>query len=153
MRLSHFSAQPMKFDPARTYLAPLDEGTLWSKPHGLWLSDETEHGWQKWCEAEKWNLDGFKHRLDFECDTSRWLVLNTQRKVVAFTDKYGRLDLGRYMADWAPVQAEYGGILISPYQWGLRLSDKAPWYYPWDCASACVWDLSTVELVREAVSA
>lgn len=52
-----------------------------------------------------------------------------------------------HQLDWPAVVSLYQGIVITPYQWSLR--HKLTWYYGWDCASACVWDLSAVESVGE----
>jgi len=37
------------------------------------------------------------------------------------------------------VSKEYDGIEIAPYQWDARLS--LIWYYGWDVASGCIWNL------------
>ena len=50
-----------------------------------------------------------------------------------------------YRINWQPLTEQYAGIIISPYQWKRRLDGRASdWYYGWDCASACIWDLSAV---------
>lgn len=84
------------------------------------------------------------------------LHLNSPAKLDALTKQYGVLPpwrtrpeaddyLPRYLAiDWSAVAAQYGGILIAPYQWKRRL--ELTWYYGWDCASGCAWDLSLIEL-------
>jgi len=48
--------------------------------------------------------------------------------------------------DWGRVVQKYDGIIIAPYQWHLRLNDEIFWYYSWDCASGCVWNLGVVEV-------
>jgi hypothetical protein len=47
--------------------------------------------------------------------------------------------------DWARIQEQYGGLIIAPYQWSVRLDFL--WYYGWDCASACLWDLTVIQSV------
>ena len=62
-------------------------------------------------------------------------------KNVAAIDAFSREYIGLYKnIDWHRVCARYDGILIAPYLSARRLN--LPWYYPWDCASACVWNSS-----------
>ena len=46
--------------------------------------------------------------------------------------------------DWGYLATQYQGLIIAPYLWDLRLFGPA-WYYGWDCASGCIWDLTAVE--------
>ena len=38
------------------------------------------------------------------------------------------------------------GIIIAPYQWYCRMT--VDWYYTWDCASGCIWNLDAIESVN-----
>lgn len=38
----------------------------------------------------------------------------------------------------------------APYQWECRLDRDTFWYYSWDCASACIWNLQAVRPLVEA---
>ncbi len=153
MILSHFSEAPLAFDLKRTYVQK--EISPAFKPAGLWLSHESESaGWRSWCEANDFGLGRLRGETKFRCDLSRWLVLSSVDELVAFTGRFP-LRIGgefwdRYV-DWRPVAEVYAGVLVTPYQWDARLN--LTWYYGWDCASACVWDLSTTALVesRESV--
>jgi len=49
------------------------------------------------------------------------------------------------MINWAEVTKKYSGLLISPYIEQAKL--EYFWYSRWDCASACIWDLSQVRLI------
>lgn len=140
MILSHFSRKHFRINRSRIYVQ-IDN----FKPTGLWLSDESGHGWQKWCKTENYATDSLKFEARYECDTSKWLVLNTPNKVVKFSKKYEKL-IGSYYTEiqWDEVKKDFAGILITPYHWSLRLDRRVAWYYSWDVASACVWDLSTV---------
>ena len=51
--------------------------------------------------------------------------------------------------DWAEVASKYDGIIISPYQWSLRLDMEMMWYYGWDCASGCIWNISAIKELKE----
>ena len=48
--------------------------------------------------------------------------------------------------DWHAVAQAYAGIEIAPYCWSLRFEYEFLWYYGWDCASGCVWELSAVRV-------
>jgi hypothetical protein len=146
--LHHWNSKAIRINLNRTYR---DE-PFWNKPDGLWLSDESDTGWKPWCDSERWNLDGFKHLHLIECDISKWLIINTPNKLTRFTKKYlSTSDFGLPYIDWQAVKAKYAGIIISPYQWEHRHNPKTSWYYGWDCASACVWDLSTIISVKKQV--
>lgn len=45
--------------------------------------------------------------------------------------------------DWLAIYRKYQGIIIEPYLWSFRSAWH--WYNAWDCASGCVWDVSTIE--------
>jgi hypothetical protein len=36
-------------------------------------------------------------------------------------------------------------LLITPYIWSCRLDFN--WYYTWDCASGCFWDVSCLHRI------
>lgn len=63
---------------------------------------------------------------------------NTYHRSLGGTDRLGIL--------WRDVYKDYQGIFISPYCWASRF--EFMWYYGWDCASACVWDLSAVKEIE-----
>ncbi len=147
MILSHYSAKPLRY--ASHWIYRFMNGHQF-KPQGLWLSDDTAHGWKKWCEAEQWGLQGLKYKTEFSCTLTRWATLYTEEQLLTFTKQYPH-DL--HGIDWVKVREKFSGIIITPYQWNLRLDRRTRWYYSWDCASACVWDLSTVEVIVEKVEA
>ena len=144
MILSHFSYNPLRFDPRLTYAMD-----AWNKPVGLWLSDESQRqSWSAWCRAEEYATAGLRYRTDFSCDTEKWSVLDDEDKVVAFGETFtDPMNPEGLKIDWPRVAGRYSGIIISPYQWNMRLHTRARWYYGWDCASACVWDLSTIKQI------
>jgi hypothetical protein len=139
--LRHYSAAPLVFDPTRTYASNS------FKPHGLWLSVADEHGWKEWCEGEDFNIEGLAHSVDFApTDSANILHLNSVGAIQDFTHEYKLQAGGRYnlIINWARVTSGYDGIIISPYQWSCR--HDLMWYYPWDCASGCVWNLNALRL-------
>lgn len=44
--------------------------------------------------------------------------------------------------DWWTLYKNYHGIQLAPYQNALRY--KWLWYYGWDVASACIWDIGVI---------
>jgi hypothetical protein len=78
------------------------------------------------------------------------LVLSTVYEILHFNEKYKTLfsDNSFRNIDWKKVKKHYKGIIISPYQWKLRLDTRVFWYYGWDCSSGCIWDLSCITNVE-----
>ena len=135
-------------------------------PGGLWLSDDSDYGWwqflrfaartspSEWADAsETW-----KFKTDFEVDTDRLLWIKTEDGMHQFVSDYGEPQQracdddpsghGNGMhIEWTMVKAMYKGILISPCQQQLshRHRDAKFHWYRFDCASACVWDLSILK--------
>lgn len=160
MNLSHFSPRNIDFNFSRKYdLAAHARGTF--KPHGLWLSDESgEEGWHNWCKDANFYIDSLKYELNFFLDTSDCVHLKTFNEIIAFNDKYitnfkdygfrnkKTIDLPEMpkTIDWPRVKKEHKGILITPYCYSARFNYM--WYYGWDCASACIWDLSALKLLN-----
>lgn len=142
MKLWHFSGKKLVFDSSRQYpgVHPYR-----MKPSGLWLSDETDLGWKQWCTNEDWNTSDLRHCSQFDCDTSRWLCIGNLEQILEFTSKYKKHGSYHNPIDWGRVKQDYSGIIITPYLWRARMN--LHWYYGWDCASACVWDLSTVTMM------
>jgi hypothetical protein len=74
------------------------------------------------------------------------LTINTAAGIDKFSRQYGdkskNIRFTSFYIDWEMVCGEYDGIIISPFCWERRL--EVMWYYTWDCASGCVWNLSAV---------
>ena len=152
MILSHFSEEPLILDVSRTY-KPVMDGPVQFKPTGLWLSDESDHGWKQWCEAEQFRTETLKYRTDFKLKNSdRILRLGSADKLKAFTEQFRAnlpiIGMSSIWIDWDRVMKEFGGVVITPYIWECRLAPGFSWYYGWDCASGCVWDLSLLEVIN-----
>lgn len=148
-RLMHFSAEPITaLDRTRNYGSGY--GSL-TKPGGFWVSVEGNgDGWSDWCRDEQFSLDRltYPHEVTLAA-SARILRITTPGGIYAFTAKYGtdRFPMGLEI-DWARVAETYQGILITPYQWSCRLGDGSAWYYGWDCASGCIWDLAAIDSIR-----
>lgn len=139
MRLVHFSAEPL--GALRTVVAKMEPSF---KPHGLWLSDEDdEQSWSAWCTAEEFGLGTITTEFDL-VPNHNVLHLASADDLLDFTADYGSgSNVHKFdYIDWQRVADKYQGLLITPYVWSCRYD--LMWYYGWDCASACVWDVSAL---------
>jgi hypothetical protein len=144
MKLVKYSSEPLIFDPEYVY-AGHDLAHQVGKPRGLWVSDESEGawGWREWCEAEGWNLDGLTFKTEFALTPeANVLIIDTPEALIEFDAKYATGSAYIARIDWSVVAEQYDGIIITPYQWEHRL--EMMWYYGWDCASGCIWNLSAI---------
>jgi hypothetical protein len=137
-----------------------------NKPKGLWVSDddEVENSWPVWCIGEGFHLDSLRYAYDvtlgkgfvgLRISTPEGVDMFTEEYAVSFEDRFGaeatavglrlpHLNSGMWI-DWKRVAARYSGIICTPYLWSRRLGPM--WYYGWDCASGCIWDVSKIESV------
>ena len=148
LRLEHFSAEPIgRLDP------------LWdrysryggAKPPGLWVSVAGEYSWDQWCHAEEFRLERLLVRIPVELNPgANILHVEGEASFAKLVTIYGYNPyptLGGYrdrQPDWDKMKDDYDGIVISPYLWSQRLD--AMWYYGWDCASGCIWNLKSISL-------
>jgi hypothetical protein len=140
-RLLHYSLEPLTHLQSKEQVPSRSE---YAKPTGLWLSAEGEDDWFNWCEdAEFWQGE----RLVYEvvlADTANLLYLNHPEDVRGLMSRFSNGKRSWEEAiDWVTLATEYQGIIIAPYHWQCRL--EVQWYYGWDCASGCIWDVSAVE--------
>lgn len=154
MKLSHFSDEEAITPHA---VEQLGRVFTYEKPRGLWLSVDGPDDWPAWNESEQFRDTSSQHRHAVTlADDHEVLVLDTVQKVMAFDQVWSRPDefvggdikpLGTQWRgiDWAAVATEHQGVVIAPYQWSLRMT--LSWYYPWDCASGCVWDPAAIKEV------
>ncbi len=144
MRFYHYSSSSFVLDASRRY-----EQRDHFKPKGLWLSAESGHedGWKDWCESESFALESLAHRTQiFLHPDANVLRIKDASALEEFSRRYYRhVDHSLREIDWSTVASLYAGIIIAPYIYEKRLDHDVFWYYSWDCASACIWDLSVVE--------
>lgn len=167
-RLMHYSDEPVILDRSREY--EQEAGSVHTKPRGLWVSVEGEDDWPSWCRAEEFRLDCLRveHEIVLR-PTARIIRLGSREALYGFQTKYGVGEAHTYAAhtwadvhswvdtwiDWRRVAQDADGIVIAPYQWPVRLT--LSWYYSWDVASGCIWNLDaiaslTVTAEREPVA-
>ncbi len=157
--LMHYTEELLVFDPDRTY--EQSEPRSFGKPHGFWVSVRGEDDWINWCTDNEFFLTGLTHahRVDLAPDANILMVEDTDA-MMAFHERYSVEDtvhvLPRFRfgdeyiyksrpIGWAGVVEDYDGIIIAPYQWTRR--NHLDWYYGWDCASGCIWNLSAIAAV------
>lgn len=148
-RLIHYTDEKFELDRNKSY----KENNFKSKPGAFWFSVEGEYDWKWWCKAENFRLDYLKIQYEVILKKdAKILVLDDADEVIKFTEENlypkARFKDDTYELDWEKISKKYQGIIISPYQWGLRLSIKTGWYYGWDCASGCIWDLNAIEELK-----
>ena len=148
-RLIHYTNKELSLEP-RTYNQ--FDMTWQAKPNGLWFSVEGHQDWKSWCEDEKFKLENLA--ISYEIilkDDANILHLKTPDEIRAFgktyqhSTRYSDIDDDSSEINWDRVKEKHQGIIISPYQWDCRLALDTCWYYGWDCASGCIWDLSCIE--------
>ena len=151
MKLYHYSSKRFPFIDTTKW----KKQELGPKPHGLWLSDDDgdpENSWRSWCESGGFRLENLRYRYvgSLRSDANV-LILRSAYEIDAFTHEYGKnperlkgLDL-QYYIDWPSFAQTYQGIVITPYCRSRRLDGNSSWYYGWDCASGCVWDMDVFD--------
>lgn len=157
MELKHYprGSEPFDLDRTRVY----DQEQRYDKPSGLWVSVKGDNDWSWWTQTEGFLADTTAADNEFSVHlsgTANLLHLETSADIYRFTDAYG-LDVGwdnpfsrGYRIDWSRLTIEYDGIVIAPYQWECRYADRTFWYYGWDCASGCIWNLDAIASVEPA---
>jgi hypothetical protein len=153
MKLYHFSP----YQIAQLEDIDQEKPNTWStfnKPRGLWVSDEEDYGWRDWCRDENFRPERFKYVYKVELsEDANILYLRSPIAIDSFTREYSagkakmpfsehEFDRG---IDWLTVSKKYDGIIITPYQWSRRMEMHCQWYYGWDCASGCIWNMKAIK--------
>jgi hypothetical protein len=129
------------------------------KPLGLWFSvGDGDDGWRSWCESEGFRLDRLANVVEVILNRdARVLTIASAPDFDIFNDRFvvepdhHLLPTG-WAVDWAAVAREHDAIIIAPYRWDRRLSERSFWYYGWDCVSGCVWNADAVRELRPVAS-
>jgi hypothetical protein len=148
--LTHFSEHPINFNRKVRYS---NRKESLHKPDGMWFSDESgDYAWSHFCIQADWMVR-LKYRMDIKLDLSRIACLDTDKKTLAFTQKYQvpiypiEMNVYSNRINWKSVKKDYAGFFVSPYSTKFRYAGGYSWYYGLDCACACVWDLRAVEVL------
>lgn len=151
MRLIHYTPTP-QFQLTRLNVKQRPD----LKPRGLWVSVEGEYDWKWWCEGENFRTENLKYSWEVKLKNQAGiLIMEKSLHLDNFTALYSvPMFLGASGAssanniDWARFSMDYKGIIIAPYQWSKRMDMDKLWYYGWDCASGCIWDMNAIESVE-----
>ncbi len=117
------------------------------KPVGFWYGFGND--WIDWTGTIGL---GYKGEYVYEVDIngSNILQIKGYSEIIEFTKEYGsskQIAPGViFFIDWTRIELKYDGIEINPYIWHARLNHKTLWYYSWDIASGCIWNLDKVEI-------
>ena len=113
------------------------------KPKGFWYGFGNE--WIDWVRSEMPDWEG-KYIYEVDIGNTNVLKIDTHFDLMKFHRKYAeRKQIARDdLLDWSEVAKEYDGIEINPYQYEARY--QYMWYYGWDVASGCIWNLNNVKL-------
>ncbi len=118
------------------------------KPHGLWITPENEKdNWPDWCRNEDYGLNEFRYKTTIHIkEPEKILTLDTVDDILGLFERYSTTHLSPTVQfpNWERIALEWKGILIPRYHWQCRLD--VMWYYPWDCSSGCIWDMTAVEM-------
>ncbi|MYB02022.1 MAG: hypothetical protein F4118_00330 [Acidimicrobiaceae bacterium] len=127
------------------------------KPEGFWFSPEddneqTDESWYDFCVDVRSMCQRLRYKYYVLVDpTANLLILDTVSKMYEFNRKYLVYEkepvLRSLSVLWNKVALDYQGILIAPYHYRLRLHADFRWYYDWDCASGCIWDISVIQSI------
>lgn len=156
-QLMHYAELPVSFDAARTY--EQKQPRLFGKPEGFWVSVTGEDDWPSWCESEEFRQSTLQaaHRVELAAGAN-FLRIDSTVGIDSLTARFAvqteyerrwahRGDTpAKWPIDWQRVAEQWDGIIIAPYQWARR--NTHDWYYGWDCASGCIWNLAAIESVQ-----
>jgi len=145
MKLSHFSPKPLLDLYARKQI-DYERKLFAYKPEGLWLSVDGEDDWKTWARENRFRLENMRYRYRITLDDDPCVLhLTSPSGLHEFEKVFGAEDgITSFPAiDWQKVAELYSGIIIAPYQWRCRMNMM--WYYGWDCASGCIWDVSVIK--------
>jgi len=133
----------------RSRIGQVMSDSPYQKPHGFWITDDSDQCWKSWCVDEGFHLHRLTYKHEVVLDESRVRIIQSEADIVAFTHAYQQLHYrrrGDSPIDWPKVAHEYAGVIITPYQWSVRL--EFDWYYGWDCAGGVIWDGTAIKSVR-----
>jgi hypothetical protein len=128
------------------------------KPRGRWITDDSGDCWKAWCLAEQFRLDQLTHKHEVVLDEASMLIIRSLWELDDFAERFGAVNVWgtnehptRWRdkcIDWRQVANQYSGVIITPYQWQRRMDEDLRWYYGWDCASGCIWDMAAIKDIR-----
>lgn len=153
MELRHYPMdENFAFDPHRTYSRePVGNG----KPEGFWVSVVGEDDWANWCRIEDFHAESIdnpyavilKPSANIRIIDSIVKLEGLDAELTMRLDAYQRDRRYARDYDWDHVYRDWDGIIIAPYFWEARYGPR--WYWAWDVASGCIWNLDAIETVTK----
>ena len=143
----HLAHHPLTYVVQRPWVQ--DRGM---KPEGFWYG--VGDGWLRFLQQGGAPIRKLyaRHVHALRLDLTRVARLTTVAEVRAFHEKYrdqhAHDAYSKIVLDWRKVERDFAGIEIAPYQYALRFDHKVFWYYPWDVASGCLWDVDVIKRVE-----
>ncbi len=120
------------------------------KPTGLWYGFGTS--WIDFIRAEMPERET-EHVFKIDIYDDDIIDVDKEGMFLWFSKRYkdpekeGRF--GNHKIDWPEVTKKYKGIEFPIYFDKYRGDPEHQWYYPWDIASGCIWDLSAIKKVTK----
>lgn len=151
MRLFHYSADVMQFEPLQSYVPQAYLASI-KKPNGLWLS--IGDSWKQQMGHIPSFEAGMRHVQEFELlSPNNVLIVDTNSMFDLFIEIYSVESITwmdgkpfNSVIDWIKVARSYDGIL---FKWLPKQRSRHLWYYGWDCEGGCIWNLNVIKPVSE----
>lgn len=138
----HMSKDPIYKLEKRQYIQK-----SWDKPDGFWYGFGNE--WIDWAEIAGPEYMG-EYIYEVDINGSNILQIKNYLEITEFTKEYGsskQIVPGIiFSIDWPRIELKYDGIEINPYMGKVRTDEKTLWYYTWDIASGCIWNMDKVKI-------
>ena len=120
------------------------------KPEGLWYS--CYNSWLNWILENDmdWKHGNYIHKINLKSkiltdinhkNSNKLLVIKNIKDLDKLNTEYGIKGKHQYL-DWQKISQDYAGIEICPYLKEIRFTYN--WYYTFDVASGCIWNLSAL---------
>lgn len=139
----HMSKNPLRKLEKRYYTQISGD-----KPEGFWYGFGDE--WIDWTEMAGPERKG-NYIYEVDINGSNILQIKDYQEITKFTkeyESYKQIIPGKiFSIDWSKIDRRYDGIEINPYIDQARLDDRFLWYYGWDVASGCIWNLEKVKIM------
>lgn len=150
MKLFHFTPTKIELNKNRRYLKS-SQSTTARKPSGFWVS--VEYSWRE--QMRDVIPSFFGHAYAVNLKPNNILYISSEQDFDNFLEKYSyeyepfKHSFGKYFnnaIDWLKLAADYDGIIFTDY-FHKRRNDYS-WYYAWDCAGGCIWNLECIDNIE-----
>lgn len=155
MRLYHYSREKLNFDSEFSYPSLLFPSFLCgiAKPAGFWVSPDVKEDWPAFANTTEAMHKRFKPRFRYKTrihlrDGHNVLIIRNNRQFLELEEKFTDRVEGPFtrFLNIEKLRKQYDGLIITKYFWEFRMTSD--WYYTWDCASGCIWNLDVIKAGR-----